>query len=126
MCVVARRYFASICYLDPIGCWRCLFVRLRFFCRVQFKSTAMHCAALTGHVDVVAMLAANGGDVKKCTMDGVSPLDSARMEGHNAVVAYLTDTFTKVRPPSRRSTLSCTRSTDPRAQPDRLSWAALQ
>ena len=97
-----------------------------FFCRVQFKSTAMHCAALTGHVDVVAMLAANGGDVKKCTMDGVSPLDSARMEGHNAVVAYLTDTFTKVRPPSRRSTLSCTRSTDPRAQPDWLSWAALQ
>ena len=65
-------------------------------CGCQFNSTPMHCAALTGHVDVLAMLAARGGDAHKRTTDGVSPLDSARMEGHLAVVAYLTGTFSKV------------------------------
>ncbi len=30
------------------------------------------------------------------TQDGVTPLDSARSEGHLSVVAYLTGTFTKV------------------------------
>lgn len=55
----------------------------------------MHYAALCGHDEAVVQLTRAGADPTKPSNDGVTPLDSARAEGHLPVVAFFTETYTK-------------------------------
>ena len=62
----------------------------------QLGSSALHYAAFCGHVDVVKLLMDAGADPVKPSQDNVTPLQSAKEEGHIAVTRLLLGTYTKV------------------------------
>ena len=57
--------------------------------RVQFGDTPLIWAACKGHLDVVRALLNAGADKTIADNDGKKPIDNARKNGHDAIVALL-------------------------------------
>ncbi len=57
--------------------------------RTDSGSTALFTAAQEGQIDVVKKLLENGADRSICGFQNRTPLEQARLKGHDAVVALL-------------------------------------
>lgn len=64
--------------------WLCLF-------QLQNGETALHAAAMFGHLPVVKQLIAAGSDIHWKNQDGLTPLQVARQQNFTSVVEYLED-----------------------------------
>ena len=62
--------------------------------------TALHLAALNGHMDIVSIPLNKGADCTRVNRAGNTPLDIAREEGHEKIVAIVMETeFQLAEPP---------------------------
>jgi ankyrin repeat protein len=51
--------------------------------------TALHVAAIAGNREIVALLLKKGADKTAKDTKGLRPVDRARQQGHNTLVAFL-------------------------------------
>lgn len=58
---------------------------------LQNGETALHAAAMFGHLPVVKQLIAAGSDIHWKNQDGLTPLQVARQQNFTSVVEYLED-----------------------------------
>ncbi len=66
----------------------------------QNGETALHAAAMFGHLPVVKQLIASGSEFRK-NRDGLTPLDVARQQNHWTVIEYLEEKMRELK--ARRS-----------------------
>lgn len=57
----------------------------------QNGETAIHAAAMFGHLPVVKQLIAAGSDCMQRNRDGLTPLQAARQQNYTSVVEYLAE-----------------------------------
>ena len=77
------------CFKGHVGAARLLLDKGADVNRAVKNWTPLYVACLAGHVDVAQLLLERSAEIDRADEDGETPLDVAKSQGHDAVVALL-------------------------------------